>query len=60
MNAHDPQALTRLRRDLIALILIVAGIAGCLAVAWSFSPLLFWLGLSAAAITGGVLLGSGK
>ncbi|MEU4231059.1 hypothetical protein AB0F17_42780 [Nonomuraea sp. NPDC026600] len=61
MNAQDPHPREeRLRRDLIALLLIVAGIAGTLAVAWSVHPLLFWAGLSAAALTGGVLLGSGK
>ncbi|TMR92396.1 hypothetical protein [Nonomuraea basaltis] len=57
---QDPQRETRLRRDLIALVLIVAGIGGTLAVAWSFNPLLFWLGLSVSAFVGGVLLGSGK
>ncbi|WP_433513710.1 hypothetical protein ACQP2T_60870 [Nonomuraea sp. CA-143628] len=61
MNASDPRAReARLRRDLIALVLIVAGIGGTLAVAWNVHPLLFWASLSAAAITGGVLLGSGK
>ncbi|MEU6712917.1 hypothetical protein ABZ897_15665 [Nonomuraea sp. NPDC046802] len=61
MSPQDPHARdARLRRDLIALVLIVAGIAGILAVAWSFEPLLFWLGLSAAALVGGVLLGAGK
>ncbi|MEV0996908.1 hypothetical protein [Nonomuraea sp. NPDC050202] len=61
MNAPDPHAReARLRRDLIALVLIVAGIGGLAAVAWSVHPLLFWATLSAAALAGGALLGSGK
>ncbi|MEU4513238.1 hypothetical protein AB0G05_27390 [Nonomuraea wenchangensis] len=60
MNASDPHARERLRRDLIALVLIIAGIGGLAVVAWSVHPLLFWAGLSAAAVTGGVLLGGGK
>ncbi|MFI6900371.1 hypothetical protein ACIBKY_03865 [Nonomuraea sp. NPDC050394] len=61
MNPQDPYAReARLRRDLIALLLIAAGIAGTLTVAYQVSPLLFWLGLSASAFIGGVLLGRGK
>ncbi|SDH67770.1 hypothetical protein SAMN05421505_12045 [Sinosporangium album] len=50
----------RRRRDLAAIALIALGATGLLIVAYQAHPLLGWAGVSALALVGGLLLGSGQ
>lgn len=60
MSRPIPPHVARRRRDLTAVMLIVAGLAGVVVVAFAAAPLLGWAALSVEAVGVGLVLAAAR